>query len=257
MFEELLEVVRTLREKCPWDRKQTVESTRPLVLNEAYELDEALASGDREHITEELGDYLFMGVFLADVLDKEQGVRLGDALARITTKLKRRHPHVYGKEKADDAGQVLENWERIKKQEKRETRDSLLDGMPPSLPALKQGQQMQERCARVGFDWDDSKDVLAKVEEEVEEIRAELADEEPDRARVAEELGDLFFALTNMCRHLGLDAESCLRDANAKFADRFRRVEEELRRRGQSPDQSSLEEMDAIWDEVKHRDRKG
>jgi ATP diphosphatase len=257
VFDELLAIVRRLRRECPWDRKQTVVSTRPLMLNEAYELDEALGSGDVEHITEELGDYLFMGLFMADVLGAEKGVKLEDALARIGAKLRNRHPHIYGAEQVESTEQVLENWERIKQVEKRESagRESLLDGLPPAMPALKQAQLMQERCARVGFDWDDPGDVLGKVEEEVGEIRAELAESRPDRGRVAEELGDLFFALVNLCRHLGVDAESALRDANAKFGSRFRRVEQELARDGRSPTESSLEEMDAIWDRVKHRDQ--
>lgn len=256
VFDELLGIVRRLRQECPWDRKQTVESTRPLVLNEAYELDEALAAGEPGHITEELGDYLFMGLFLADVLAAERGLRLEDSLARISAKLRRRHPHIYGAERVESAEQVLENWERIKQDEKRGRpgRESLLDGLPPALPALKQAQLMQERCARVGFDWDDSSDVLAKVEEEADEIRAELAHARPNKARVAEELGDLFFALVNLCRHLGVDAESALRDADTKFATRFRRIERELARDGRTPSDSSLEEMDAIWDRVKHED---
>ncbi len=257
MFDELLETVRTLREQCPWDRKQTAATTRPLMLNEAYELDEALATGDAAHITEELGDYLFMGIFLANVLAAEKGVKLEDALAGIVTKLKRRHPHIYGDEEVVDTDQVLENWERIKQEERKgRERDSLLDGMPVSLPALKQSQLVQERCRRVGFDWTDHHDVLDKVVEEVEEIRAELKHAKPDPGRVAEEIGDLFFALVNMSRHLGLDAETCLRDANAKFGRRFRAVEQQIRSTGRRLEDCTLEEMDKVWDEVKKQERR-
>ncbi len=253
MFEELLAVVRKLREECPWDRKQTAASTRPLVLNEAYELDEALASGDREHITEELGDYLFMGIFLADVLARESGIGLEEALGRVVAKLKRRHPHVYGDAEVGGADEVLENWERIKRTEKsREADDrSILDGLPGAMPALKQAHLVQERCARVGFDWDDPKDVLDKVVEEVEEIRSELRAGEPDRDRVAEEIGDLLFALVNMTRHLGIDAESALRDGNRKFARRFHEVERQIGRQGGTLEGSTLAEMDGIWNRVK------
>jgi len=254
VFDELLEVVRRLRRECPWDRKQTIETTRPLMLNEAYELDEALGSEDSEHITEELGDYLFMGFFLAEVLEQELGLKLEDSLAGITTKLKQRHPHVYGDEKVRDADHVLENWERIKRDEgKEKRRESILDGLPESFPALKQSHVVQERCRRVGFDWTDTKDVLDKVNEEVEEVRQELAHGNPDHDKVVEEVGDLLFALVNLSRHLGVDAESALRDANAKFTGRFRQVEAEFAEKGRSLDQATLEEMDRVWDEVKLR----
>jgi MazG family protein len=257
VFDELLEVVRRLRQECPWDRKQTVDTTRPLVLNEAYELDEALGSADREHITEELGDYLFMGLFLADVLEKELGVKLENSLAGITAKLKQRHPHVYGDEKVRDADHVLENWERIKRGEDRgKRRESILDGLPKSFPALKQSHLVQERCRRVGFDWTDPKDVLDKVNEEVEEVRHELAHGTPDHDKVVEEVGDLLFALVNLSRHLGVDAESALRDANTKFIGRFRKVEAEFAGKGRNLDQATLEEMDQVWDEIKLRDRR-
>jgi MazG family protein len=251
----LLAVVRRLRAECPWDRRQTVASTRPLILNEAYELDEALAAGDAGHAGEELGDYLFMGLFLADVLQAERGVRLEDALAGIVAKLKRRHPHVYGDAEVRDADQVLENWERIKRDEKQgeKPRESILDGLPAALPALKQSQLIQERCRRVGFDWTDPGDVLDKVTEEVEELRQELGAAGPDKARVADELGDLFFALVNLARHLDVDAESALRDAGTKFAGRFRQVEAEFRARGRRLEDATLAEMDRVWDEVKSR----
>jgi len=252
-LEELLGVIARLRRECPWDRQQTAASTRPLVLNEAYELDEALASGDRGHVAEELGDYVFMGFFLADVLAAEMGVDLEAALRRVTAKLRHRHPHVYGETQVAGADDVLRNWEQIKQGEggKGGGKGSILDGMPGAMPALKQAQLVQERCARVGFDWDDPKDVLDKVAEEVEELRAELRAGTPDRARVAEEIGDLLFALVNTTRHLGIDAESALRDGNAKFADRFRKVEAEFRRQGRTLEGSTLAEMDRVWDRVK------
>jgi len=256
-FEELLEVIRRLRAECPWDREQTVASTRQLLLNEAYELDEALGSGSPAETAEELGDYLFMGLFLSELLRDESGVGLEQALAGTVAKLKRRHPHVYGGEKARDSGEVLRNWERVKRDENRagRPRESVLDGLPRALPGLRRAGLMQERCRRVGFDWTDKNDVLDKVVEEVAELRAELGRAEPDTVRVGEELGDLLFALVNLARHLGVDAESTLRDANARFGRRFRQVEQEFRRRGVRVEDVSLAEMDEVWERVKQDEK--
>jgi MazG family protein len=252
MFSELLSVVSTLRRRCPWDRKQTIASTRPLVLNEMYELDEALGTGDRDAITEELGDYLFMGLFLADVLAREKGVKLRDALDSIVHKLKLRHPHIYGKEKVRSADDVLRNWETIKRREKG---DSLLASVPRALPALRQAHLIQERCRRVGFDWDDPRQVLDKVAEEVNELRHELRQPRRSRRRIAEELGDLVFALVNLTRHLDLDAEGVLRDANRKFTRRFQFVEREFARQGRGLRTVPLAEMEAVWQLAKRKPR--
>jgi len=276
---ELLAVVRRLRRECPWDKRQTVRSTRPLVLNEAYELDEALASGDPGHMQEELGDYLFMGLFLADVLEAERGVKLSRSVKGMVAKLKYRHPHIYGKTHVKDHLEVLANWEKLKAKEK--AKRSVLDGLPKVQPALKQAQLIQERCKRVGFDWKKSEDVLDKVSEEVGELQAELSKagrtevrrqkaearrqnfksgiQDPEsktqnESRVQEELGDLLFALVNLARHLGVDAESALRDANAKFTRRFQALEQEFSRQGKRLEHLTLEEMDSVWDEVKRRE---
>ncbi len=280
MLEELVAVVRKLRSECPWDRKQTVSTTRPLLLNEAYELDEALAAGKVEDIVEELGDYLFMGIFLADVLAKEQGIRLEQIIERVIAKLKKRHPHIYGQAKVTGVAQVLRNWELIKQAEanREGNKRTYLDSLPKTLPALKYAQLIQERCARVGFDWPEPSQVLDKVIEEVNEVREELKRARTASIRktrssaakigkkrseksggskggraVAEELGDLFFVLVNLCRHLGLDAETVLRDANSKFVRRFRLMEQELSRQGKKTGQASLEEMDAVWNRIKQR----
>lgn len=247
---ELEEVVRTLRRRCPWDRKQTVESTRPLMLNETYELDEALRSGDAEHIAEELGDYLFMAFFLADVLRKERGIRLERAMRSIVEKLRRRHPHIYGATKVRGADDVLRNWEDIKRREKSR---SILESVPVALPALQQAQLIQERCRRVGFDWDDPRQVLDKVAEEVGELREELGRKRRSPARVREEMGDLLFALVNLARHLDLDSEGTLKDASRKFGERFRQVEREFERQGRDLKTVPLEEMEAVWQSAKKR----
>jgi MazG family protein len=250
MFSELMEVVRLLRRRCPWDRKQTVASTRPLIINETYELDEALRECDKAAIAEELGDYLFMGLFLADVAGKELGITLEDSLKGIVAKLKQRHPHIYGTTKVRDAEEVLTNWEQIKRKHKKT--GGLLSSIPVAMPALQQAQLIQERCRRVGFDWDKPEHVLDKVEEEIAELRQELARGRKSRPRIKEELGDLFLALVNLARHLDVDAEGTLKDANAKFRVRFRYVEEHFAARGRELGQVSLDEMEAVWQQAKN-----
>jgi MazG family protein len=244
----LLDVVATLRKSCPWDRKQTLRSTRPLVLNETFELDEALRSGNAADIAEELGDYLFMGLFLADVARAEAGVELDQVCRGIVTKLKQRHPHIYGSVKVRGAADVLANWEKIKQKHKQA---GLLSSVPRSLPALHQAQLIQERCRRVGFDWDDPARVLDKVEEEIRELRHELGQKRRKRARVEDELGDLLFVLVNLCRHLGVDAEGTLKDASAKFTRRFNHIEDHFRARGQDLAKVSLDDMEAVWRQAK------
>ena len=242
MFTELLEVVHLLRRRCPWDRKQTLASTRPMLLNETYELDEALRQRDKAAITEELGDYLFMGLFLAEVAGNELGMSLQDSLKGVVAKLKQRHPHIYGTAKVRGADDVLANWERIKRKHRRG--GGLLSSIPVAMPALRQAQLVQERCQRVGFDWNKPEQVLDKVEEEIGELRQ-------DRARVEEELGDLLFALVNLARHLDVDAEGTLKDANAKFRGRFRCIEEHFAAQGRQLGQVSLDEMEAVWQQAK------
>ncbi len=255
MFSELLEVVRLLRRRCPWDRKQTLTSTRPMLLNETYELDEALRERDRAAITEELGDYLFMGLFLAEVAGKELGISIEDSLSGVVAKLKQRHPHIYGTVKVRGAADVLANWERIKRKHKRS--GGLLSSIPVAMPALQQAQLVQERCRRVGFDWEKPEQVLDKVEEEIGELRQELARGRKSGARVKEELGDLLFALVNLARHLDVDAEGILKDANAKFRARFRCVEEHFAAQGRELGQVSLDEMEEAWQQAKSGKGKG
>jgi ATP diphosphatase len=220
-----------------------------MLLNETYELDEALRQRDKAAVTEELGDYFFLGLFLAEVAEQELGVALQDSLKGVVTKLKQRHPHIYGTVKVRGAHDVLANWEKIKQRHKRG--GGLLSSIPVSLPALRQAQLVQERCRRVGFDWDLPAQVLDKVEEEIGELRQELARGRKSRARVREELGDLLFALVNLARHLDVDAEGTLKDANAKFRERFRLVEEHFAARGRQMDRACLEEMEAVWQQAK------
>ncbi|MEO0079248.1 MAG: nucleoside triphosphate pyrophosphohydrolase [candidate division WOR-3 bacterium] len=240
-----MRVVRRLRKECPWDRRQTLSSSRPLVLNEAFELDEALRKRDSGAIAEELGDYLFMGLFLGQVLEETRGIKLQKVLKGVVQKLKARHPHVYGDVRVKGVDEVLANWERIKRRGKK---GSILAGLPRALPALQQAQLIQERCRRVGFDWSSAREVLSKVEEEVGELKGELRSR---RANVKEELGDLLFAVVNLCRHLGVDAEGALKDANEKFRRRFEIVEQEFARQGRPLSQVSLEEMERVWQHTK------
>ncbi len=254
MFDELLKTVKILRRRCPWDRKQTAGSTRPLLLNEVFELDEALRKDNKQAIAEELGDYFFIGIFLAQILE-EDGIKLKDILKKTIEKLKQRHPHIYDNVKVKGADEVLSNWERIKKEDDR---NSILVGIPIALPALQQAQLMQERCERIGFDWQNPKEVISKVEEEIKEFKTEIRKTKGKgrkiRKQIAEELGDLLFAVVNLCRHLDVDAEGALKNANLKFKKRFQQVEKEFSRRGRKLTMVSLEEMEAVWQRVKREE---
>ena len=242
---------------CPWDREQTLESLKPCVLEETYEL---LAAMDRpedkaNHI-EELGDVLLQVMFQSVMAEQEGRFTFDDVANAISDKLVHRHPHVFGDVKADDSATVLKNWEQIKQTEhKKEARHSALDGVPASLPALLKSQRTQEKAARVGFDWEDASGPMEKISEELEELKAEIAARRSrapaDSDRVKEELGDLIFAVCNLSRHLGVDAESALELANSKFSRRFRAVELGAKESGRSLKDMSLREMDALWDEVK------
>ena len=236
------ELVRTLRERCPWDREQTHRTLVRHLVEETYETVEAIESGDPEHLEEELGDLLFQ-VFFHSVLGAEEGdYTLADVARGIHDKLVVRHPHVFGGSRtADTADQVVRNWEQIKKEEKG--RSSLMEGIPSALPSLLYAHKVQRKAASVGFDWPSVEDVYPKVVEELDELRAEPTSEE--------ELGDLLFAVVNVARHLGFDAESALRGATAKFRDRFMGVERLAAERGLDLAAMGLEGLDALWDEVK------
>ena len=242
---------------CPWDREQTLESLKPCVLEEAYEL---LAAMDRpedkaNHI-EELGDVLLQVMFQAVMAEQEGRFSFDDVANAISDKLVHRHPHVFGNVDAKDSATVLRNWEQIKQMEhKKEARHSALDGVPPTLPALLKAQRTQEKAARVGFDWKDAAGPMEKIREETAELAEAIAarpSKRPaDSDRVKEELGDLLFSVCNLARHLGVDAESALDGTSAKFARRFRAVEAAAKASGRNLKDMTLEEMDALWDEAK------
>ncbi|HEY1279063.1 MAG TPA: nucleoside triphosphate pyrophosphohydrolase, partial [Acidimicrobiales bacterium] len=240
------ELVRTLRERCPWDREQTHRSLTSHLVEETYEVVDAIESGDDDHLAEELGDLLFQVEFHAVIAEQEGRFTMADVARGIHDKLVHRHPHVFGSVAADDAEQVLVNWEAIKRAEKGRT--SLFDGIPGGLPALAYAAKVQRKAASVGFDWDDVDGALPKIGEEAAELAAVAPS---DGARAAEELGDLLFAVVNVARHLRVDPETALRAATVKFRTRFEAVEALAATRGQTLDALDLTALDALWDEVK------
>jgi ATP diphosphatase len=242
---------------CPWDREQTLSSLKPCVLEEAYELLAAMDNpDDKANHIEELGDVLLQVMFQSVMAEQEGRFTFDDVANAISDKLVRRHPHVFGSVDAKDSATVLRNWEQIKQMEhKKEARHSALDGVPSALPALIKAQRTQEKAARVGFDWKDAEGPLEKIEEELNELKAEIAsrrsDSPADSDSVKNELGDLLFSVCNLARHLKVDSESALEGSTVKFARRFRAVESAVKAQERELKEMSLAEMDAIWDEVK------
>ena len=246
-FAGLVQIVARLRalDGCPWDREQTHSSLKPYVVEEAYEVVEAIDRGDPATLSEELGDLLLQVLLHAQIGSEAGDFDLTDVVASIAAKMVRRHPHVFGDVSVSGSRDVLANWEAIKKAEK-DGNGGMFDGVPKQMPALQAAQEMQGRAARIGFDWDNVQDVLAKVAEELDELsRAE------DAARREEEFGDLLFALVNSARHLGVNAEMALRSANRKFVDRFTRMEELAQEEGVELASLKLEQQDALWNRAK------
>jgi MazG family protein len=253
-FQKLVDVMRTLRGPggCPWDREQSMQTLRPFVLEETYEVLDAIDRNDLDDLRGEIGDFLFEGVFLAQIAADEGHFTVADSLRHITDKLIRRHPHVFGAAKhVRTAGQVLEQWEQIKSREqKSEGRaQSVLRGMPRALPALLGAHEISTRVAAVGFDWARPDDVIEKIEEEVRELGDATRGE--GRERVEEEMGDLLFAIANLARKLGIEAESALRRANHKFTERFQKLEQVFDANGRSVHDATLEEMEEVWQRAK------
>ncbi len=249
-FQTLVDIVELLRAPggCPWDREQTHESLKRNLLEEAHEALEAIDGGDPAVLSEELGDLLVQIAFHADIAREAGQFEMGDVVERINRKLIRRHPHVFADEKVSDAREVERNWERIKAEERAAsgTRKSPVDGIPASLPALAASQLMQDRVARAGFEWDDVSGVLDKIAEEIEEFRHASTHEERTH-----ELGDILFALVNLSRWVDAHAEDVLRQANARFRSRYLGMEELAARRGIDFESLSLDQKEALWQEVK------
>ena len=255
LFKALVEVIAILRSEngCPWDREQTHSSLKSTLLEETYETVEAIDSGEPDKLKEELGDLLLNIMLQAQIASEQQHFDIYDVIDTLTEKLIRRHPHVFGDVDVDNADEVVKNWEAIKKQEAGyEDRKSALDGIPIALPALLRAQKIQKRAARVGFDWDNISDVIDKVDEELVEMKECLQN---DAAAVEMEIGDLLFAIVNLCRFVELQAEETLRKSNRKFISRFKRMEDELTKRGKTLEDQSLEELDKIWEKVKKDER--
>jgi MazG family protein len=257
-FDELVALIARLRAPggCPWDREQTHQSVKPMTIEEAYEVAEAIDEGDDHALAAELGDLALQVVFHAEIAAGEGRFTVADVLRHVIEKMVRRHPHVFGAETADTAEQVLRNWEKVKEAEATARQgaapESMLDGVSAGLPGVMEAFQMTTKVARVGFDWPDAPAVVAKLDEEVSELKEALA--AGDRAALAEEIGDLLFVAVNVARVLGIDPESALKAANRKFRRRFRHVEDRLRADGRRPGDSTLEEMDALWEEAKRRE---
>ena len=265
-IERLHEIMVRLRDPekgCPWDREQTLNSLKPCVLEETYELLAAMdRPEDKANYVEELGDVLLQVMFQSVMAEQEGRFSFDDVANAIADKLVRRHPHVFGDVDAKDAATVLRNWEQIKQVEHRkESRHSALDGVPSTLPGLLKAQRTQEKAARVGFDWKDANGPMAKIEEELGELKAEVAklgDGPVPPARldgVKAELGDLIFSVCNLARHLHVDSESAVEGTTAKFSRRFRTVEQAAKSAGKNLKEMTLAEMDALWDQAKSSER--
>jgi tetrapyrrole methylase family protein/MazG family protein len=254
-FDRLVELMHRLRSPggCPWDAEQTHESLKRYLLEECYEVIEAIDQKDPEHLKEELGDLMLQPVFHAAIAAEKGEFTLDDVIDAICDKLVRRHPHVFGDQVVKTAGEQVEKWEQIKKAEKGEERQSALAGVPPQLPALMKAQKITEKAARVGFDWEHVDQVFAKVLEELHEFEETMA--EGDQARMEAELGDLLFATVNLGRFLSLNPEEALRKTIDRFAKRFAHIEETMHARGVQMKDSSLEEMDKLWEEAKAVER--
>ena len=248
-FKRLVEIMATLRgpNGCPWDKAQNHKSLKPYLLEEAYEVLEAIDSENPDNLAEELGDLLLHIVFHARMASENELFDIDDICCKISDKLIQRHPHIF-KDKVDlTPMEVLDRWEAIK--QKTNGNRSVLEGVPKTMPALLKAYRIQEKVGRVGFDWSKQEEVIAKIKEEVAEFEQALADK--DKQSLHEELGDLLFSLVNLSRHLGLRAEEALDDTNKKFIARFRYIEKKLAAIGKIPADSTLVEMDALWEESK------
>lgn len=251
----LLDLMAELRGEngCPWDKKQTMESLKSCLLEETYEVIDAIDSGDVINHREELGDLLLQVVFQSQIASEAGQFTFDDVAKDIADKLVRRHPHVFGDEQADTPEEVIVHWNAVKNKEKQATRKSVLDGIPRSMPALLRAQKVQSKVARVGFDWDDIGSVLDKVNEEVDELVDAMV--EKNEAHVREELGDLLFSIVNLARFIGHDTEEVLHEAVHKFTRRFQAVEQRFADKNKEMSTCSLKELDAVWNAVKAEER--
>ena len=252
-FQDLVELSKYLRspEGCPWDREQTLETLRPYIIEEAYEVVQAIGAGDRDEIIEELGDLFYEILFASQIADENGEFDIEEVIDRLHIKLVRRHPHVFGEEKAANAEEAVKTWQRQKLKEKsRKKRQQRLLHIPRTMPSLIRAQRVGEKAAQVGFDWTDSNEVMSKVREEVSELEEEIkVDNQPG---IEKEWGDLVFSLVNLARHLKLDSEGTTHKAIDGFIERFGKIEDLAESRGKELADLSLEELDELWEEVKN-----
>lgn len=245
-FERLLVIMDELREKCPWDRKQTMQSLRHLTIEETYELGDAILDNNLEEVKKELGDLLLHIVFYAKIASENGAFDMADVAHGISEKLIRRHPHIYGDVEVADEEEVKKNWENIKLQEGKK---SVLEGVPKSLPALVKASRIQDKAAGIGFDWEASSQVLEKVKEELTELQTEI--QQGNQEKIEEELGDVLFSLINYARFLEVDPESALEKTNKKFIKRFQYLEQKAQESNKPLQEMTLAEMDFFWEEAK------
>jgi len=247
-FERLVKIMDDLREKCPWDKKQTIQTLRQLTIEETYELADAITDQDWKSIKEELGDLLLHIVFYAKIGAEQNQFTLSEVINGVCEKLIFRHPHIYGDVKVDDEEEVKRNWEKLKM---KEGKKSVLSGVPKSLPATVKAMRLQEKAKQVGFEWDNKEQVWEKVEEENKELLEAVASGDQDK--MEDELGDVFFSLINFARFLQVDAENALERTNKKFIDRFTKMETAAKIDGKDLHDMTLGEMDAIWNKIKRQ----
>ena len=245
-FNRLLDIMDDLREKCPWDKKQTLESLRHLTIEETYELADAILDNDLEEIKKELGDLLLHIVFYAKIGSEKEAFDIADVATSISEKLIDRHPHIYGDVEVKDEKEVKENWEKLKL---KEGKKSVLEGVPRSLPAMIKANRIQDKVAGVGFDWEKPEQVWEKVQEELGELNDELA--ATDQQKIEKEFGDVLFSMVNYARFIGVNPENALEKTNKKFIERFQYLEQAAKKVGKSLHDMSLAEMDVFWEESK------
>lgn len=248
-FERLLDIMDELREKCPWDRKQTFETLRHLTIEETYELGDAILENDLEEIKKELGDLLLHIVFYSKIGSEKKAFDIADVANQIVDKLIHRHPHIYGETDVEDADQVVKNWEDIKL---KEGKKSVLEGVPKSLPALVKAYRIQDKVSGVGFDWEQSEDVLEKLKEELDELKTEI--DAGNSKKIEAELGDVFFSLVNYARFLKVNPENALERTNKKFIKRFKYIEDKAEKSHRKVSDLKIEEMQILWEQAKKKD---
>lgn len=252
-IETLIEVLRKVRTGCPWDIKQTMDSLKPLTIEECYELVDAVTDNDTDHIKEELGDLLMHIFFYAQIAAEQNKFDIGDVAQTISEKLIRRHPHIFGDVNVNDEHDVARNWEKIKIEEKRKkgVKEGVLSGVPSSLPPMIKAQRIQHKAAGVGFDWEQKEDIWTKLTEEINESREAIA--QGEQQAIEEEFGDMLFTMINLSRAYGIDPNNALERCNRKFIHRFEHIEEGLKQRGTTFADTTTDEMEELWAEAKKK----